>query len=251
MVWLSPICSHGNVYFTTTGGIYCLRDPQKTPGADAVTPSRGKSPLRTSSSRPMCKLCRPMCSCSRAKAEQFRARLFNSRGQLLEDTAAEFSAEGPGTSMRRDGFWQTRTRHTSPPSSPPQIGNLRGRARVRIVPPLPWTFTFDDLSDAPVTWVGARYRHVVRDLGGNKALVKVTTIPKGARSRCWFGPSDLSNYTIEADVRGTIADNKMPDIGVIAQGYALDLRGAAQQLQIRSWSPTATNGQDDQFFLET
>ncbi len=110
-------------------------------------------------------------------------------------------------------------------------------ARVRIVPPLPWSFTFDGLSEPPVTWVGARYRHVVRDLDGNPAMVKITTIPKGARSRCWFGPSDLSDYTIEARVRGSISDDKMPDIGLIAQGYTLDLQGAAQKLQIRSWSP--------------
>ena len=29
----------------------------------------------------------------------------------------------------------------------------------------------------------------------------------------------------------------MPDIGIVAQGYALDLQGAAQKLQIRSWAP--------------
>jgi hypothetical protein len=29
----------------------------------------------------------------------------------------------------------------------------------------------------------------------------------------------------------------MPDIGLIAQRYTLDLMGASQQLQIRSWTP--------------
>ena len=29
----------------------------------------------------------------------------------------------------------------------------------------------------------------------------------------------------------------MPDIGLIAQGYALDMQGASQKLQIRSWVP--------------
>ena len=32
-------------------------------------------------------------------------------------------------------------------------------------------------------------------------------------------------------------DNKMPDIGLIAQRYTLDLMGAYQKLQIRSWVP--------------
>jgi hypothetical protein len=127
---------------------------------------------------------------------------------------------------------------------------------VRIVPPLPWEFDFDGLSDPPVTWVGARYRHVVREVDGNPVMVKVTTIPKGARSRSWMGPSDLHDYTIQADVRASEpaaakspadgdddlpdqvqAGDKgpMPDMGVIAQGYTLDLMGNAQQLQVRSW----------------
>ena len=66
-------------------------------------------------------------------------------------------------------------------------------------------------------------------------MVKVTTIPKGTRSRCWMGHSDLHDYTIQADVRGSMVDNKMPDIGLIAQGYTLDLKGESKELQVRSW----------------
>ena len=76
-----------------------------------------------------------------------------------------------------------------------------------------------------------------RDFSGEGVMTKITTIPKGTRSRCWFGHSELSNYTIQADIRGTTKDNKLPDIGLIAQGYALDLQGASQKLQIRTWVP--------------
>ncbi len=68
-------------------------------------------------------------------------------------------------------------------------------------------------------------------------MVKITTIPKGTRSRGWFGHSDLQDYTIQADVRGAVTNDKMPDIGLIAQGYTLDLQGISQRLQIRSWVP--------------
>ncbi len=40
-----------------------------------------------------------------------------------------------------------------------------------------------------------------RALEGNGVLTKITSLPKGTRSRCWFGPSDLHDYTIQADVR--------------------------------------------------
>ena len=66
-------------------------------------------------------------------------------------------------------------------------------------------------------------------------MVKITTIPKGTRSRSWMGPSDLHDYTIQADVRGSEVDGKLPDIGLIAQGYTLDLQGADQKLEVRTW----------------
>ncbi|NCX99611.1 MAG: hypothetical protein EBX35_13820, partial [Planctomycetia bacterium] len=99
-------------------------------------------------------------------------------------------------------------------------------------------------------------------------LVKVTTIPKGTRSQGWIGPIGLKSYAITADFRaqetgvekpgtpqpaaaGSDADAfakrfgnaaalekaRMPDMGLIAQRYTLDLMGASQQLQVRSWPP--------------
>jgi outer membrane protein assembly factor BamB len=122
--------------------------------------------------------------------------------------------------------------------------------------------------EPPLPWVGMRYRHVVREVDGSKCLVKVTTIPKGTRSQGWIGPIELHDYAIQADIRaaesgvgapgdpttpasdsdadafakafGTAAaleKARMPDIGLIAQRYTLDMMGASQQLQLRSWPP--------------
>ncbi len=125
--------------------------------------------------------------------------------------------------------------------------------------------------EPPLPWIGMRYRHVVREVDGSKCLVKVTTIPKGTRSQGWIGPIGLNDYCIQADFRAqetgvgnpgspasdgpkspaTDADAfakafgtpaalekaRMPDMGLIAQRYTLDLMGAAQQLQVRSWPP--------------
>jgi outer membrane protein assembly factor BamB len=130
--------------------------------------------------------------------------------------------------------------------------------------------------EPPLPWVGMRYRHVVRTVDGSKCLVKVTTIPKGTRSQGWIGPIGLHDYCIKADFRaqetgverpgspasnapkaasspGTVSDAdafakafgnpaalekaRMPDMGLIAQRYTLDLMGASQQLQVRSWPP--------------
>lgn len=239
----SPIASHGRIYIQSTGGLYCLQDESKKSGAaDRPTPAAEASVENDSKPAhlqvvPADVLLRP------GQPQRFQARVFNSRGQLLKTVEAKFDIEGPGSINAEGNFSVGAEGSHKAAIITAHAEGLTGQARIRIVPPLPWKFDFDQIAiddatkkgEPPITWVGCRYRHVVRKENGDKVMVKITTIPKGTRSRCWMGQSDLHDYTIQADVRGSIADNKMPDIGLIAQGYTLDLKGESQELQIRSW----------------
>jgi hypothetical protein len=190
---------------------------------------------------------------------QYRALLFNARGQKLGPAeGAKFAVSGGGE-IGADGVFVA----TSEPVHAgvivtADVGGLKGTARTRIIPPLPWSFDFNATpinvenpvskkleGEPPITWIGVRYRHKIREIAGEKVMVKVTTIPKGTRSQSWMGPVDLHDYTIQAEVRGskkeTLEGFKMPDAGVIAQRYTLDLMGNGQQLQIRSWTAQLQN----------
>ncbi len=57
------------------------------------------------------------------------------------------------------------------------------------------------------------------------------------RLRAFIGPPDWSDYTFEADVRGTTRRRQMSDIGITAQRYSLVLYGNAQQLRLEPWEP--------------
>jgi hypothetical protein len=166
---------------------------------------------------------------------QLRARLYSARGRFLKETPATFSVTGSGTIDDTGKYVAAGGTNHSAAIVTAKVGELEGQARIRIVPPLPWKFDFSD-GQVPITWIGARYRHIVRDVDGEKVMVKVTTIPKGTRSQSWMGPTDLHDYTIQADFQGALTNNKLPDMGLIAQRYTLDLMGASQQLQIRSWT---------------
>ncbi len=161
--------------------------------------------------------------------------LYNSRGQLLKETPAQFSVSGAAAIDKTGKFTAADTKAHSAAIVTAKVGELSAEARMRIVPPLPWSFDFAD-GQVPVTWIGARYRHIIRDVDGEKVMVKVTTIPKGTRSQSWMGPTDLHDYTIQADVQGRLTNDKMPESGVIAQRYTLDLMGNNQELQLRSWT---------------
>lgn len=75
-----------------------------------------------------------------------------------------------------------------------------------------------------------------RKITGNAVMCKISTIPLGTRSQGWMGPTDLHDYTVQADLKGTTRNEKLPAMGLINQRYTLDLIGSTQELQIRSWT---------------
>ncbi len=239
----SPIVADGRLYFLGNKALYCVAasaDPQVTFDSAAIHEPETELPVAQNPSPVMAQLIPANAILKPGESITFKLRMFNDIGQRLADAApgtVKLSVEGAGM---LDGLTYTAlesSAHT-PAIVKANVGGVEAESRLRIVPPLPWKFTFDELTEPPVTWVGARYRHVVRTIDDSPALTKIVTIPLGARSRAWFGPSDMSNYTIMADVKGSLMTNQLPDIGLIAQGYEMDLMGESQQLQIRTWTAT-------------
>jgi outer membrane protein assembly factor BamB len=244
----SAIVSAGRIYLPSMEHLYCIgtadhkpalserpKAPQETPVADDDKPAHLQLV-------PAELLLRP------GDTKQFTAKLYNARGQLLksEKVDATFKLDGPGQISADGKFTATPESAHKATYVHAKVGDLDGVARVRCVPNLPWKFDFSD-GQVPITWVSTRYRHIIRKVDGNDVMVKITTIPKGTRSMGFFGQSDLKDYTIQADVLGHEKDRKMPDIGLIAQGYILDLRGASQELQLRTWGAQMRVGETIKF----
>ena len=117
-------------------------------------------------------------------------------------------------------------------------GDLKATARVRVIPSLPWTEDFEtiELEKIPTHWIGATGKFFVREMDGNKVLVK-TPVQRGLnRSNVYLGPSTMKNYQIQVDLMGTKNKRRLPDLGLIANRYTLDMMGRHQRLQIRSWA---------------
>ena len=119
-----------------------------------------------------------------------------------------------------------------------QSGDMKAMARVRVVPPLPWTEDFEtiELEKIPTHWIGATGKFFVREKDGGKVLVK-TPVQRGLnRSNVYLGPSTMKDYQIQVDLMGTRNKRRLPDLGLIANRYTLDMQGRHQRLQIRSWA---------------
>jgi outer membrane protein assembly factor BamB len=175
---------------------------------------------------------------------QFHSRVFDAQGRFIR--------EEPSTIWSLDGLrgtFQGNGQFTASPDNVVQAGRIKavvgsengiaGYARVRVLPPLPITENFDSIAvdGAPAHWVNTTGKFLVREMDGNKVLVKKADQPIFKRARAFFGPTNWSNYTIEADVRATEKRRQSGDAGVVAQRYALVLFGNHQRLELESWQP--------------
>jgi hypothetical protein len=172
----------------------------------------------------------------------FRLRLFDDRGRFIrEETNAAWSLENLRGNISGAGqFASSNDAVVQAGQVKATVAGVSATAFVRVVPPLPWNENFDAMTvnTVPSLWVNSTGKFVVRDLDGNKVVVKTT---EGSsllsRARAFFGPADLANYTIEADVRATEKRRQMGDAGIIAGRYVLVLYGNSQKLDIEPWQP--------------
>jgi len=171
----------------------------------------------------------------------FRTRLFDAQGRFIREEKAVTWALDKIKGTITDGQLVVGTDAVAQAGSvKATVGDISGTAGVRVFPPLPWSEAFDTyaVNTIPSTWVNSTMKFTVRDLEGNKVLVKTT---EGSsllsRARAYFGPSDLSNYTVEGDVFATVRRRQRGDAGVIAQRYVLALYGNSQMLHLEPWQP--------------
>ncbi len=244
-VFATPVISHGKIYLPSNVAFYCIGDASKTPATDA----KGSESLVAGKEKPVSED-QAIAQIQVAPVEMMLApgqkatlqvRGYNKLGQyikLLNDV--EFTVQGSGQVVPQtsDSQYQYVAAADKVPSSvilTAKSGTATTTARIRVIPPLPWKFDFNDEKVPPV-WIGADYRHKKAEIGGEKALVKVSTIPKGTRSQAWMGWTTLRDYTVQADFQATEKGERLPDMGLINQRYTLDLQGS-KRLQIRSWTP--------------
>jgi outer membrane protein assembly factor BamB len=241
--------SHGRIYLPTSEYMYCLANPNQVPQADPLPPVPSESPISDDPAPALAQVVPYDVLLKPGQRQSYHVRLFNSRGQLLQEVPAKdvkFAVDGPGTISPDGTYLAPKDLQHQCALVTCDVGGLTGTARVRIVPPLPWKFDFNGTADVPLTWIGGRVRYVVRDADGEHVIVKRDVLPTprdpnnklGTRSYLYMGQPDLSNYTIQGDVLLTEENNKLPDVGVINSRYMLGIRGQSHKLRLDSWSPS-------------
>jgi outer membrane protein assembly factor BamB len=246
-IYGAPAVAYGRVYFAAESGLYCLGDRSRplaaaaAPAAAATTAAAGSNhraeaggaAARLLQVVPAEVMVRP------GETVRFRALSLDERG--LPVPGAEppaWSLAGLAGRLDAGGVF------VADPGTGFQTGEITGRAgdrtakaRVRVVPDLPWKEDFEALAAgaSPPGWVGAPGKFVGKAAAGGKVLAKAPVQRGLNRSNTYIGPPTLHDYTIQADLLGAQAGLVRPDMGLVASGYILDLMGVGQRLQLRAW----------------
>ena len=238
-VFAGAAISRGRIFFVSTGGVYAI-------GAKTATRPTGTAvdePAAIGEGAPAWVQVSPTeLVLKPGQAVKLHAKLFDAKGRFLRDeTGATWSLTGLKGAVAPDGTF------TPDAATPEQAGTIKatvgaiaGEARARVVRPLPWTETFESMADGsvPPGWIiVGTAKTSVATIDGQKALSKAPDNTIFKRYRAFVGDVNLSNYTIEADVRATTRRRQMSDLGVTAQRYSLVIYGNAQQIKIEPWEP--------------
>ena len=238
----SAAVSNGRVFLVSDTNLYCIgkKSGANTPAAqEKIEAPAANAPVAFVQVVPTELTLKP------GDNVQFHARAFDAQGRFIREEQANWSLDGLRGEVQGGKFNAGSDNAAQAGTVKATVGQVTGAARVRIIPPLPWSENFDQLTvgnTAPAHWINARGtgRYEIRETDGGKMLVKKSDNQTFKRIRSYFGPSNMANYTIEADVRATEKRRQMGDAGVIAQRYALVLFGNHQRLELESWQPETT-----------
>jgi hypothetical protein len=234
-IFASPAIADGRIYFVTRDRTICVGNPDQPAASDPVPPLPEEKPAEDKPA--LAQLVPFEAHVAGSGGIEYKLHVFDGNGRLIEVTAPVLEPQANLTSAKAEGSKLV--------IEAPQVeqgghviakfGDLTARARVRIFPELPWRWTFDDYADkqTPATWIFGR-KLAAADVDGERALVN-TPGPGKPSIGVWFGPAEMSGYTVQADVLMREEKRKLANVGVTVQRYNLILKGNTQKLSVQSW----------------
>lgn len=243
-IYGSVAVAGGRVFFTTEEGVYALGDKSKSYAPKAVDVTKfNQEPAAEGATPAHLQVIPDVVVATHGEKVDFRVVAYDAMGRSLgEVTDVKWGVDGIAGQIDGQGvlsFDGSKISGTRNGKVHVSMGELVGMADVRVAGPLPWSWNFDDVADGkpPHGWFGVGKGAQARTEEGssNKILVQPKA-PRGApRAFMYFGPTSMSGYTVQADIKGNRKGRRLTDAGVVNNGYYMDLQGAHQRIQVLSW----------------
>jgi hypothetical protein len=228
----SVAISNGRIFLVTNAATYCIGKKQVTPNPPVKLDwsAPGTAQVSFVQVYPTEVVLKP------GDKLNLHVRSFDSNGRFIRDEKAPVWSVQGGTIQ--NGVFVAGDKPAAAVLQA-KVGEVTGSARLRVIPPLPWSedFTAFTPGSVPPWWINATGKSSVREMEGNKVLAKHADNAFTKRARAFIGPTDLHDYTVQVDVNALEKRRQLGDAGVVAQRYNLILFGNHQRLELQSWQP--------------
>ena len=246
----SPAVAYGRIYLSTEAGVYCLGDLEAQFKVAATAANYSREQAAPDATPAHLQIIPAEVVAQPGARVPFRARAFDAHGRLIDPVEAEWTLSGPVGQL--DGNTLVLADAPSGGKIVASAGELTAEARIAVLPPPNYSEDFEGFTaDASPAWIGTGTKFKVREMEGNKVLVKPPAARGLHRANTYIGAPTMTGYTIQADLFGTKKRRAVPDMGLIANRYTLDMMGYHQQLQIRTWAAELRMAKTVPFAWET
>ena len=251
----SPIVADGRVYITSMDHMYAIGTRKAAPAPRTQSTNGHAQPYSGDGVVAHVQVFPYETILAPGAQQKFRLRLFDKKGNLIREEApakATWSVDQLTGTVAADGTL-TAPKEAQGGLVKAAVGNVTGQARVRVVPPLPYSADFEASTSSgspraessgekasgeapPSWWVGAPTKVFQRNVEGVGAvLMRPRDETVGRRAKVFFGLPNAHAYTVEADVRSREQRRQRGDVGLINQRYGLVLFGNGQKLELHPW----------------
>jgi len=232
----SVAISRGRVYLVSTKAIYCIGAKQPSAALPAVpeTPDNAEAGATPAALQ----LIPADVVITPGSTLKLKVKLFDDHGRFIRDeSSASFTLDGLKGTVSGGQFTAASEAVPEAGTVKATLGGLSNIARVRVIPAPPMTEDFSRyaIDAAPAYWLNMTGKYQVKEIDGDKVLVKRSDLPPFRRTRSFFGPGTWANCTVESDVRAVEKRRQMGDAGIVNQRYELVLVGNNQRLELQSW----------------
>lgn len=243
-VYASPAIGYGRLYFVSEEGIYCVgnKDAEFEQKASPTPKKYHQDPAPADAAPATLKVVPAVAVATHDESVAYHVRAYDAKGRsVAAPKDVKWSVDGVAGTIDGNGkltFDGNEISGVVNATVKAEAAGLSASADVRVAGPLPWSWDFEStpVDKPPAGWMGVGKGAHVEESEDSKILVQPKA-PRGApRATFLFGPSSMTGYTIQADAKGNRQGRRLTDVGVVNNGYTLDLQGAHQRIQLISWS---------------
>jgi outer membrane protein assembly factor BamB len=259
--------ANGRVYFMTSEEFYCIGKPDVKPSADPIPPGPKEESAAKDAKATHLQVVPADVQLWPGDSASFKVRLFDDKGRFLREAKAEWEVAPflapppiPGQPVQPgppppvlQGKITEDGKLTVSDKVPGQVGGviakaegLTGRARVRVAARLPYMQDFEKVPEGrtPGGWVNTQGKFLVKKLkDGSMVLAKNNTVANTlvAKSNAYITLPSVGDYTIQADLMGSLKKDYLPDMGLVNSRYTLMLTGVGsrdgvgQNMKLLAW----------------